>query len=568
MNSKQVNTIEKSKRSNPILVINGKKHPDKEPGMSQEKSEDEILLHSISQNITEAIYRSIHGKGLVYINEAFVKMFGYQNEFEILNQNAYELYKDQNQRKKLAREVIEKGSVTNKEVEFKRKDGSIFHGSFSSTMVVGRDGLTYFDGAIRDISEEKIAEQRLKYQAEMQKVLISISSKYINLPLDSIDLTVNITLKELGLFLGTDRLQIHSYNFEKNECTTSYEWCADGIKSTISASQKIPLEAISDMVSLHNQGQNLLIEDVDLLENGPAQEALKAKQVKSVLAVPMMFENNCVGFVSLDSVRSTKKYSESEITMIQLFANMSINGTTRAQDQKRLHQLLETSIIQKKRLKDFSQITSHNIRTSVANLMAINSLLQDDSENEQYLESLDISVDQLNTSIFNLNHLLNFDNKNEILEKKPCNVSSSIGRVLRHNKQSIEEKSLKISNSLPSRLMVSAFPAYLDEVFHHLISNALRHGTDSNTKKVKITFSQKNGRVSISIADFGKGIDLDRFKKKMFKAGIKFHADSCSGQGMGLFMTKYMVEAMGGDVTVKSKPQKGSTFTVSFPVLR
>ncbi len=527
------------------------------------KSEDELLLQSINQNINEAIYRSIRGKGLVYINDAFVKMFGYEDEYEILNENALNLYSSSDERDKLAKEIIKHGSVTNKEVEFKRKDGTIFIASFSSTMVIGSDGITYFDGAIRDISESKKAEEQLKYQSDMQKMLISISSKYLNLPLDSIDEGINMTLGELGNFLKVDRLQMHNYDLVKNECSTIYEWCDKGISPT-NKSHKTPLDAIMDMVRCHFKGENFFIKDVSLLDKGLAKQALEAQKIKSVLTVPMLLENNCVGFISLDSVKSIRSYTDSEITMIQLFANMSVNIMSRSSDQKQLHKLLETSIIQKKRIKDFSQITSHNIRTSVANLVAINHLLQDDSENKEYLNYLNITIDKLNKSIYNINHLLNLDNKNELLEKKTCNITSSINRVLKQNNQSIKEKEIVVINTLPNKLRIKAFPTYLDGIFQHLISNALKHGTDKKSKKIKIDYSVNSQKVAVKITDYGKGIDLDRHGKKIFQAGVQFHSDNCKGQGMGLFMSNYMIEVLGGEIKVKSKIDKGTTFTAIF----
>ncbi len=530
------------------------------------KSEDELLLQSINQNINEAIYRSIRGKGLVYINDAFVKMFGYDNEYEILNQSALNLYNNSDEREELAKEIIKCGSVTNREVEFKKKDGTIFIASFSSTMVIGNDGVTYFDGAIRDISEKKKAEEQLKYQSQMQKVLIDISTKYLNLPLDSIDQAIDLTLEELGTFLGVDRLQMHNYDFVKNECSTIYEWCATGIAPT-NKSHTTPLDAIMDMVRCHFKGDNFFIGDVSRLDEGPAKQALETIQIKSVLTVPMLLENNCVGFISLDSVKSTRTYSESELTMIRLFANMSVNIISRAKDQKQLHKLLETSIVQKKRIKDFSQITSHNIRTSVANLVAINNLLQDEPGNGEYLNYLDLTIEKLNKSIYNINRLLNLDNKNELLEKKMCNIPSSINRVLKQNNQSIKEKGVVIINTLPLKLQIKAFPAYLDGIFHHLISNALKHGTDDKSKKIKIDYKSDTGSIAIKFIDYGKGIDLDRHKKKLFQAGVQFHSDNCNGQGMGLFMANYMVEVLGGKIEVKSKVNRGTIFIVVFNVI-
>lgn len=528
------------------------------------KSEDELLLHSISQNINEAIYRSIRGKGLVYINDAFVKMFGYSSEFEILNQSALNLYNNPTEREVFSKEIVKHGSVTNKEVEFKRKDGTVFNGSFSSTMVRGNDGVTYFDGAIRDITPRKRAEEELNYQSEIQNVLIDISSQYLNLSLDSVDKAVNTTLHKLGVFLKVDRLQIHNYDFAKKECIAIHEWCAEGITPSRDESHKIPLDSISDMVDCHFNGENLFIADVSLLEESPTKEALLAQQIKSVLAVPMMLENNCVGFISLDSVRFHRKYSNSEITMIKLFANMSVNIMSRATDQEKLHELLETTILQKKHLKDFSQITSHNIRTSVANLVAINNLLQDDSGNKQYMQYLDTSIEKLDKSIYNINSLLNFDNKYELLKKESCNVTTSVEVALRQCKEFITKKEIEVKNLLPKNLQVEALPSYLEGIFNHLISNAIEHGSGKSSKEVVIDHFEENETICVRIIDFGKGIDLNRNQKKLFKAGVQLHADNYKGQGMGLFMTNYMVEAMGWEIKVESTVDQGSTFTLIF----
>ena len=531
---------------------------------SLHQSEDELLLQSISQNINEAIYRSIRGKGLVYINDAFVKMFGYSSEFEILNQSALNLYNNPVEREALAKEIIKYGSVTNKEVEFKRKDGTIFNGSFSSTMVQGNDGVTYFDGAIRDITARKKTEAELSYQSEIQDVLIDISSQYLNVSLDSVDEAVNTTLQKLGVFLNIDRLQIHNYDFAMNECITTYEWCAEGIAPSKGDSNNIPLDSISDMVECHFKGENLYISDVTKLEEGPAKKALIAKQIHNVLAVPMILENNCVGFISLDSVKPLREYSFSEITMIKLFANMSVNIMSRASDQDKLQELLETTILQKRRLKDFSQITSHNIRTSVANLVAINNLLQEDIGNTQFLGYLDTSIERLDTSIYNINSLLNFDNKFELLKKECCNVTASVETILRQCKESITEKEIKVKNLLPKKLQVEALPSYLEGIFNHLISNAIEHGSGGSSKEIIIDHFEESGTNCVRIIDFGKGIDLNRHQRKLFKAGVQLHADNCNGQGMGLFMANYMVEAMGWEIGVESTVGKGTAFILTF----
>ncbi len=527
-------------------------------------SEDELLFHSISQNIGEAIYRSMSGKGLVYINEAFVKMFGYSNEYEILNSNPENLYQNPGVRNLLAKEIETFGFITNREIAFKKKDGSVFIGSCTTTKVVGNDGVTYFDGAITDITARKKAEEELKYQAEMQRILINISSRYLNLPLSSIDEAMNYSLEEIGSFLGVDRLQIHSYDFAKNECVTTYEWCAPGIACTKGVGENVSIDSISDMVNCHFNGENVFISDINLLEDGIVKSALQAQEIKSALTVPLSLEYNCVGFIRLDSCHKKRTFSENELTVVKLFANMSVNIMSRSADQQKLNDLLETTIVQKKRLKDFSQITSHNVRASACNLDAINTILQKEQCNQQYLDYLDQSVEKLNESIYTINTLLNFENSYELMEKKPIKVSSSISRVIAQHKPTIKERGISFKNKVPNTFYVNASSAYLDDICHHLVSNAIVHGTSEHSRSIDIIYSVEGNKPSISIIDYGKGIDMDRHGNKLFKAGVKLHTDSCEGQGMGLFITKYMVETMGWEVEVESEVNKGTTFKIIF----
>lgn len=408
------------------------------------------------------------------------------------------------------------------------------------------------------------AEEALRYQSEMQQLLIDISSKYINLPLDLIDQTIQTSLEKLGLFIGADRVQIHNYDFSNNQFSSTYEWCREGVTPAMEESHKVPLGSVAEMVQHHMEGKHLFIGDVSKMKEGIPKDFLTSTGVKSVLTVPMLLTNDCVGFVGFDSVRNSRSYTEYEITMMKLFANMSVNITSRAKNQERLHRLLETTSVQNKRLKDFSHLTSHNVRASVANLMAINELIHEDPENKAYLNSLDVTVNRLNTSVYNINNLLNFENNHEILEKVECNVTASIKRVLKHSEGVINKKNLEVVVKLPKVLSVKAFPSYLDSIFHNLISNAVNYGCSAEARRIEITHKACERGTSISVRDFGRGIDLERHGSKIFNAGARFHTDNGDNQGLGLFMSKYMVEALGGKIKVASEPGKGTTFEVQF----
>lgn len=134
--------------------------------------ENQELLNRVNENLTEGIYRSIPGKGLVYVNKAFAKMFGYDSVAEALRLSSDSLnnfYDEENRRKKLLKEIKRKGHLKNKESLFRRKDGTTFWGLENSTISITPDGGMITDGVVVDITEKKKSEELLKNKNEELK---------------------------------------------------------------------------------------------------------------------------------------------------------------------------------------------------------------------------------------------------------------------------------------------------------------------------------------------------------------------------------------------------------------
>lgn len=124
--------------------------------------ESQQLLASINQNIKEGIYRSTPDEGLMYVNKAFAKMFGYCSQKEVLEADSLDLYEFPSQRKELGDRLEKEKSYDNVEVLFKRKDGKKFWGLMSSMLTEDENGKIIYDGAIRDITEIKLGEEHLR----------------------------------------------------------------------------------------------------------------------------------------------------------------------------------------------------------------------------------------------------------------------------------------------------------------------------------------------------------------------------------------------------------------------
>ncbi len=522
------------------------------------------FLESINKNINEAIYRSIDGKGLIYVNEAFISMFGYSDIEEIIRLSATHLYKRAPDRKLLLDELKEVGFVSNREMEFERRDGTCFWGSLSAIKIVGEDGTIFFDGAVRDITKQKASEHELMQQAQMQSLLIKISTRYINLPLKKVDDSIQESLKELGEFVGADRAYVFDIDFQKGSWSNTYEWCRDGVTEEKEKSQNLPLKLISDTIDLYVEGKPLLIEERSHVGANDYQRFLEDRKVQSSLSVPIMSGKYCVGFVGFDSVGKKHKYQPQDISLLKVFAELMVNIYNRMQNESELGKLLDTANSQNKRLKDFSYITSHNMRSSVANLMGLINAIEEKPGDSQFIDMLRTTTRKLSEVINNINELLNFEHEISISKTEECDLSRITASTIAIHWKEIQEKKISLSRRIEENLKVEGYTGYFESIVHNLLTNAIKYGVRDESRKIEIAGEKVGTEVKITIKDFGLGIDLDRFKDKIFRLGARFHAKKDQGQGLGLFITKHQVQAMGGRIEVKSQVGVGTTFKVFF----
>lgn len=105
----------------------------------------------------------------------------------------------------------------------------------------------------------------------------------------------------------------------------------------------------------------------------------------------------------------------------------------------------------------------------------------------------------------------------------------------------------------------------LHSLLLNLMSNAIKYRAEERTLVISISMrTTENGNPQLIFKDNGSGIDMKRYGHKVFGLYKTFHRNK-PGKGLGLFMTKTKVESHGGTIQVSSKPNEGTTFTVTFP---
>ncbi|MGD1846563.1 MAG: PAS domain S-box protein [Salibacteraceae bacterium] len=137
------------------------------------------LLASINRNIKEGIYRSTQDKGIIYVNDAFVNMVGYNSVEEVMQTPSSKLYAHPDRRLELIQKLADHGQFNNEEVVFVRKDGSQFTALVSSMLNVDELGNEYYDGAIRDISAKKAAEEEMLRAKDIAEQAAKTKSEFL-----------------------------------------------------------------------------------------------------------------------------------------------------------------------------------------------------------------------------------------------------------------------------------------------------------------------------------------------------------------------------------------------------
>jgi PAS domain S-box-containing protein len=131
--------------------------------------EKDQIIRSINENLREAVFRISKNK-IIYINQAFLDLFGYDSEEEVLKQQPARFYCSTTSHMQLLRNLITYQSVKSEQILFRRKDGAEFWGLISTMITYNKDGDNFFDGAIVDITTQKKNEENLKKaNSQLQK---------------------------------------------------------------------------------------------------------------------------------------------------------------------------------------------------------------------------------------------------------------------------------------------------------------------------------------------------------------------------------------------------------------
>ncbi|MCB0481139.1 MAG: PAS domain S-box protein [Flavobacteriales bacterium] len=219
-------------------------------------------------------------------------------------------------------------------------------------------------------------------------------------------------------------------------------------------------------------------------------------------------------------------------------------------------------------LTQFNFVVSHNLRSNIANILGVSELieLKDTSieEKEELLPFISKSVRKLDELVRDLTVILNIKSEKTKPERKII-MKSLIDDVIQSFELDVKAAQSTISVDISKNCEhITSIKSYVESIFHNLIGNALKYRNQNIDSKIHISVSKDGGIVEFIISDNGLGIDLELHKGSMFGMYKRFH-EGVDGKGIGLYMTKLQVDALGGQIELQSEKGKGTTFIVKIP---
>ncbi|AMJ66205.1 PAS domain-containing sensor histidine kinase [Hymenobacter sp. PAMC 26628] len=216
-------------------------------------------------------------------------------------------------------------------------------------------------------------------------------------------------------------------------------------------------------------------------------------------------------------------------------------------------------------LQQFAYIISHNLRAPLANALGLAALLPKlDRQNPVFdasLAHLCESLGQADNVLQDLNQVLSLRDQQH---GQPDRVA--LAEVCRQSvvdlEASVQQCGGRVSVNVPDDLAVRGNRAYVYSIFYNLLSNSSKYRAERRPLRVEIAcLRNEGGGLSLSFTDNGSGFDLVKAGSEVFQLYKRFHVKP-RGRGIGLYLVKTHVEAMGGQIEVTSEVDGGTRFLI------
>ena len=511
-------------------------------------ADSESEYRSVLEGMHDVFYRTDASGDLVMASPSFACMFGFDSVDEALGMNlARDLYVDSSDREVLLRHLMLEGAVADYEVRVHQRDGSIIYGSMSGDVRRGPDGKVIgVEGVLRDITERKRAEEAVAAAEERARLLLqSAADGIFGTDHDGHVTFMNAAAEEmLGWSAAELRgLRMHDAIHYAYADRTPYpvERCPQHAAYT-----KGVESAVNDEVMWRKDGSCFPVEY-------SARPLLRGGAVTGSIVT---FRDITVRKSTEEAIQHAKEQTEAANRDLELAI-------------KRANELAVEAAAANSAKGEFLANMSHEIRTPMNGVMGMTTLLLDsdlDDEQRDFALTVQNSAESLLTIINDILDFSKIEAGKLAMETLDFDLRTTVEDTCELPALNAHERGLELTllmdPDVPSALRGD--PGRLRQVLTNMIGNAVKF-TEQGEVALAVELESETVEVAtlrFKVRDTGIGIAPEKIER-LFEAFTQADASTTrrfGGTGLGLTISRRLVELMGGEIGVQSEVGVGSTF--------
>ena len=431
--------------------------------------------------------------------------------------------------------------------------------------------LQIFAARARAELERQLTEEELEKQANKDSLLSFVCSQLIDRDLDS---AIKFVLEAVGEFTKSDRSFIINYNRERKIWKTSYKWCNNDLERCIENCQEIPLETFTYLQKKLFCGKPLQINSLEDLPQEAADRKAKLAGVgiKSLAIVPMLKGEQAIGYLWLDTIFSTKTWTEEEATLLKMVGEFIAIAQARHQAEEALVIAKEAAEVGNRAKSEFLANMSHELRTPLNAILGFSQLLSRDSQlsekQKQHLNIINASGSHLLELINDILEMSKIEANRTTFNESNFDLFDLLENLEKMFRLKADRKGLELTFERGDRVprYIKTDRVKLRQVLINLLSNAIKY-TQQGQVILRVWIDNFPENIYFEVEDTGEGIDKNELDK-LFQAfgqtqtGRKF----AQGTGLGLPISQKFVQLMGGKIIVDTMLGRGSIFSFNIKV--
>lgn len=455
------------------------------------------------------------------------------------------------------------------------------------------DGTLSLAGTNYDISELERARAQTLFRSELEQLLLQLSMQVILSSANDLNHIINSALRDVGQFVGADRAYRFSYDFDRDLASNTHEWCAAGIEPQIEQLQNSSINDIPYWVNAHQRGLPFYMSRVtDLPPDHGLRQILDPQEVLSIVTIPLMRADECLGFIGFDSVKQTRHWSDVDISVLKILGQLLVNAQVKTDNEQQLQttklalqksrdkaqRMAQKAIDANEAKTRFVASVSHELRTPLHAIIGLTDILNESILHDEMSGQV-AAIRKSGSILLELINDILYFSQAESGNTKVHSTAFDLHELVTSLQQELlidaESKGLDIRLEIMPEVpkIVAGDSLRLRQVLNNLVGNAIKFTGEGHINITVARAVDSSGHECYSIIDFtvtdtGIGIAKEHIQR-IFEPFVQVDDSDqrrFAGTGLGLSIVRTLAELMKGTVSVDSNIGDGARFIFRLPL--